>query len=257
MLNRFSLLMAAILVVFLTGKDSRADELTFVGDVWPPYNMQPNSEFEGYVVDLLKAIFEPNGHTVKYEIIPWSRALVEVEKGTFEGIIGPFKDEAPGFIFPASAMGVSRLSFFVRKNDPWVFNGIDSLKGKFVGVIRGYGYRPWLNKYRESHPEQFTQLSGPDAVKRHILMLLKGRVDVLPENAMAISFHANLIGRLDEIRFAGNDTIGETKKQYVAFSPANKKSSIYAAQFDKGLQKLRENGKLKKILSRYGLKDWQ
>ena len=42
----------------------------------------------GYAVEILKAIFEPQGIAVDYQKQPWSRALVDLEAGTNDAAIG-------------------------------------------------------------------------------------------------------------------------------------------------------------------------
>lgn len=44
---------------------------------------------------------------------------------------------------------------------------------------------------------------------------------------------------------------------YMAFSPKGNNSKKYAAILSKGMIEIRENGTLKEILAKYGLKDWQ
>ena len=44
---------------------------------------------------------------------------------------------------------------------------------------------------------------------------------------------------------------------FVAFSPANAKSKDYAQILGQGMDELRRSGKLKAILSKYGMEDWQ
>jgi polar amino acid transport system substrate-binding protein len=46
-------------------------------------------------------------------------------------------------------------------------------------------------------------------------------------------------------------------KLYVAFSPHNPNSKVYAEILSKKMIDLRKSGKLAKILAPYGLKDWK
>jgi polar amino acid transport system substrate-binding protein len=62
------------------------------------------------------------------------------------------------------------------------------------------------------------------------------------------------MGRLEDFEIAG--TLG-FNDQYMGFSPVNPQSPRYAALFDRGIQALRESGRLKTILDSYGIADWQ
>jgi len=57
---------------------------------------------------------------------------------------------------------------------------------------------------------------------------------------------------------AGDDlTSVEASYVYIAFSPFFKQSKTYAKILSDGIIKYRKNGKLQKILNKYGLKDWK
>ncbi len=246
-----------LLILLFSFSYAKADEIVFVGDLWPPFNAEPLSEDEGYLIDIVREIFEGEGHTVKYSVRPWTRAIMEVKAGTFNALLGPFKSEAPGFIFPKEEIGASTLSFYTKADSTWIFNGIDSLKEVRLGVIQDYNYRPWLQEYRTSHPENFVVMPGEKAIETNIKMLLNGRIDVIPTNMNSFLYRAKTGGYLDKIRFAGRDNIGESQKIYIAFSPNHNSSNKYADILSTGLIEMRASGRLQQILAKYGLIDWK
>jgi ABC-type amino acid transport substrate-binding protein len=44
---------------------------------------------------------------------------------------------------------------------------------------------------------------------------------------------------------------------YIGFSPENPNSQVHADIFDRGINAMRENGELKRILTLYGAEDWE
>ena len=46
-------------------------------------------------------------------------------------------------------------------------------------------------------------------------------------------------------------------KIYAAFSPKLKNAQYLVKEFDEGMETLRQNGQLAKILAKYGLTDWK
>ena len=137
-----------------------ADEITFVADEWPPYNGVPNSTEEGYFLEIIRAIFEAEGHRVSYIVRPWSRAIREVKAGIYDALLGPFKTEAPGFVFPEQEIGLTALSFFTRKDSSWTFKERDSLMTVRLGIIQDYDYRPWLQEFRRNYPDKLLSFLG-------------------------------------------------------------------------------------------------
>jgi len=93
----------------------QAETISLVADEWPPFNGVPDSQNEGFIVDVAKAIFEKNGIHIVYEILPWKRAVEMTREGLNNGIIGATKTEAPDFIFPAEELFNFYDAFYVKK----------------------------------------------------------------------------------------------------------------------------------------------
>jgi len=247
----------ALLLLMSLGFAEAGEKLTFVGDEWPPFNNALDAASEGYFIDIARAIYEPLGYEVNYHVVPWKRSVRMVKSGHFNALLGPFKSEAPGFIFPDEEIGRVALSFFTRASSKWVFAGLDSLKGKKIGIVQDYDYRPWLQKYRKKHPDSFIVLAGQTATENNMKLLLRNRIDIIPSNEPSFLYRAKKAGDLAKIRLAGRDNIGESKKLYIAFSPNDDSSAKYASIFSQGLRQLRVSGKLNTILEKYGLIDWR
>ncbi|MGK5093936.1 hypothetical protein WDW89_18225 [Deltaproteobacteria bacterium TL4] len=58
--------------------------LSVRADFWPPFNGDPKASRPGYMIEVLKAIFEPQGYVVDYQILSWDQALESVRKGEFD-----------------------------------------------------------------------------------------------------------------------------------------------------------------------------
>ncbi len=245
----------ALLLVF--NSISHGDELTFVADEWPPFNGVPGSDYEGYMVDVARAVFEPLGHTVSYLVIPWNRAIIDTREGRYTAIIGASRPNAPDFIYPEEELNRNVLVFYTHKYSDWVFDGIQSLKSVRIATVKDYDYRDWFRAFEQTNPENVDIAFGDKPLITNIVKMVNGRVDVVVDNQPAIIWSAKSADLLDQIRFAGKDTIGGESYIYHAFSPANPKSQAYADTLSKGIIHLRESGELQKILDRYNLPDWK
>ncbi len=97
---RLRVLFHIVIVVMLFISSASAEnilKITLVEDPWPPYIIgQLNSEAQsGVLIDLYKEIFKQiEGVEVQYLLMPWKRALLEVEEGRHDGIMALFKNTA-------------------------------------------------------------------------------------------------------------------------------------------------------------------
>jgi len=233
------------------------NRIVVVSDHWMPYNGTPNSSEEGYAVDILRAIFEPKGYVVAYSEQPWKRAIAAVEKGHADMLIGAFKFEMPSFIFPETIIGVTRMGFY-SNSKTWKFKNAKSLKGINTGIVKEWGYRPWLLDEVQKNPHQFTIVHGENAFPRLVQMLVYGRIHAIPSSVYPMSYHIKKNALEGKVFFAGFGDNSKSEKLYYALSPANSdRSNNLAMIIDDGIISLRNSGELLEILYKYGLDDWE
>jgi polar amino acid transport system substrate-binding protein len=235
-----------------------AEDIVLVADPWPPFNNQPGSDREGYLVDVARAVFEPAGHTVIYMTVPWKRAIEGTRTGRYTGAIGASKTDAAGFVFPDEELARNVLAFYVRSDHPWRFDGPASIETVSIGVAAGYDYRRWLNDYIQVHrgnDRRVQIVAGANPLKQNLQKLLLKRIDVVVDTEAAIRFTAKEMGVLEEIHAAGYGV--ETAYIYITFSPVLTVSPKLASLLSKGVADLRRSGRLQRILDRYGLRDWK
>jgi polar amino acid transport system substrate-binding protein len=244
-------------LVLLGAAGAGAAIITIRADYWPPFNGEPKNVKAGYMIEVLREIFGPLGHTIDYQLLSWDESLAAVRQGKFSAVVGANHEDAPGFIYPTEPLGVSATGFFVRSGNPWRYEGTKSLETVRLGVIEAYSYNDELDEYIRTNRKsgRIVESSGDTALAALIRMLQTGQVDVVAEDPSVMMFN------LMDAKVPAGDVVArgmtEEKQQlYVAFSPALPMSKTYARQFDEGIRKLRQSGKLGQILSRYGIKDW-
>jgi polar amino acid transport system substrate-binding protein len=232
-------------------------ELNFCSDLWPPYAGKADKVNQGYVIDIIKAIFEPLGYFIVYENIPWSRCIRETRDGVFHGLAGADIQQVPDFIFPTQTVGTTQPQFFTRPGNPWKYQGLQSLDDVRLGSIQDYTYTAVLDVYIRQHQSDphLTIVNGESGLRQLIDLLEANRIDVFVEDASVV--HATL-QQLNisqkKLKPAGVPGVGVLL--YVPFSPRYQESRELVDIFDRGIVQLRKNGQLQKILSRYQLSDW-
>jgi len=232
-----------------------ADTITLVADDWCPINCTPNSSAPGYVVEIARQVFEAAGHTVEYQYLSWNRALAEVSSGEYVGAIAATPKELPKGIFPDEALGSYGNDFIVKKGSKWRFTSMSDLKGVNLAVIQGYNYGKNMSAYIVNNPGKVIQMGGNDAVRRILLMMLKGRIDVYLEDRNIAFYTAKQHDLTDKFEIAGSE--GKPINFYIGFSPAIAQSKTYSQILSDGIVRLRNSGELKIILDKYGITDWK
>jgi len=240
-----------------SGVPAFADErpvITIAADNWCPINCAPPEAKLGVGIDLAKAIYEPLGFEIRYQVMPWSEALRKVRAGEIDAVVGADRTDDPTLVFPAKPIIGTSDDFYVLKGNAWKFQGVHTLKGKKLGMIKDYGYGTAVNEYVRSNPgsyDMIQQAGGGNALEENIRKLRAGKIDVLVETRPVMEYTMARLELGDEhiIRAGG---VAETPV-YLAFSPALSKSRMLADSFDNGIRRLRESGQLEAFYHNYGL----
>lgn len=230
-----------------------AETITVVApDYWCPYSCKTGQNFDGYTIDILRAIFEPKGYQIIYNNQNYSRALREVKIGQYQVIPAVYPEEARGFILSREPISNARFCFFTKATSHWKYSGLNSLTKQKIGIIQNYSYGELIDNAIKNKYTEFRVHTGESITKRLITEVLSDRFDSFIEDEYLVKYELTRDKTLP-IRNAGCERPNRT---FIAFSPEFDKSIQYAQIYDQGIKELRASGKLQNILTRYGLKDW-
>lgn len=244
------------LLLLIISASCQADTIRIRADEWYPMNGDPLSETPGYMIDLAKAIFEPQGHQVDYQVMPWKRAVAETRSGNSECVVGAIKNEAPDFWYPDNHWGVDQAAIYVFAKENWRYDGqLSSLITRKTGVILGYFYGEVLDQYfKDNSGEAFEFVSADQPLMQNIRKLLSGRINGIIETIPVMEANLKQLNLAEDIVFAGS--VGERSLLYIACSPSNLNSPKYIKLIDDAMPEMRRSGELQKILNPYGLSLW-
>ena len=229
-----------------------AKEITIRADEWCPYNCVPGTPKPGVLIEIANIVFEEAGHKVKYDTMPWSRAIALTRQGKFDAIVGAYIDDAPDFVFPGIPLAHAIDAFYTLHGSTWTYQGIESLRTAEIGVIKDYSYGEKMDAYfKERKGKSVWYAAGDTPLKDLIRMMDAKRVDVLIANRWVIGNHFQRHGiQAKQYREAG---VVSLENVYIAFSPVKQSSKIYADILTKGLKDLKKTGTLKRLLTSYGI----
>ncbi len=248
-------------------------KITFASDEWCPYNCDPKAKDQGYVVEILKAIFEDQfNYKIEYKIMPFSRALDYVEQGKIHGVIGTsireggdWKDDPnPKKVVnnPKEEFAQQRAHFFVKKDNPWRFDmkipydSLSKLKGKIL-LIQDYGHEQ-LDHIKKLKKE--LRVGGDRPQESMIEMLKNNRCETITEDPYVLQYvleRMKIQGKINkEFKMVDAGAAGSAYALYVGMCMQDKCKNL-PALFDKGMRVIRKNGRLGQILAKYNIKDWK
>jgi len=140
-----------VLLVFFNAvlaQQVSAKTITAAADSFPPFVDEGNPT-GGLSMEVIRAAYKTQGHEVKIHYVPWARALAGVESGIYDIVPDMWFSEARSKQFLFSTPYISTTVRFIKlKGDPFQYTGIESLKGKTIGVVRGYDYNEAFKNQR-------------------------------------------------------------------------------------------------------------
>lgn len=165
----------------LLAMPASARELLAVGTHFPGVFVQHvDGEPDGLAVRVLREVFEPLGHHVRFELYPWARAQNMLENGRADILIGPYKnaEREARFAFSAQPFYRDSIVFFHLRSRALQWSGdYQQLLGRRIGVVRGWAYGSDFDSQREQ-----LELVTVASVEIGLRMLRAGRLDMLASN---------------------------------------------------------------------------
>lgn len=250
-------------------KPVQAKVLVVASDEWCPY-ICDNTHLPGFLVEIVTEIAASNGVKVKFALTPLARALDLTQKGKIDILLGLTAQHISDFQLQKTHLSFGGLynDFYVRDNDPWRFNGIVDLEvtlrnNAILGTINGYEYGDNIGNLLKNNAAHIFSASGNSPLQKQLKMLRLGRLDILLDSRFTVQYQlSKLVNKSSKLKtsstpssaiiYAGTE--GDFTPLFLGFSPLLSKEQVQL--FDDGLMNLRENGRLNKILAKYGVIDW-
>ncbi|ABC30719.1 ABC-type amino acid transport/signal transduction systems, periplasmic component/domain [Hahella chejuensis KCTC 2396] len=247
-----ALLLLIALAALLGGKVAAAAdlvELKAAADPWPPF-IDPEHPHGGVSVEIANAAFATQGYKVKQLIVPWARAVEGTRRGTFDLILDAWWSQERIDLFAYSNPYLTNEVKFIKlKGDLFEFKGLESLRGRVIGVVRGYAYN---DAFMEA--DYFTRLEVTQFMQS-VLMLSQRRINLTLEDELVARYRIQreepaLLPMLEFV-----EPPLSANKLYVISGMKNPRHRQYIDAFNRGLAIIKENGEFDRILKENGLVD--
>jgi polar amino acid transport system substrate-binding protein len=228
---------------------ANGEPLVLAAESFPPFSQMVEGQAQGLDWDVVQAVLSMLGLTARLEILPWKRALLDLEQGLLDGLIGvspgDLNEREVVLAFPDEPLSGSHSRFFYRRAQPFVFDGLFTLKGKRISVLTGYQYPPDFNN------APYFQRDPSATHEQSLRKLLAQRVDLALVHAGVGEHLLQREGWASEL--AADPTPIAPGRLYVGFSRQRGRSAL-AQRFGQALRHFKAQPAYARLLARYGLK---
>lgn len=209
---------ALALMLILSTSILRAETVTLVSDEWCPYSCQSET-MPGIGIEIAQKIFSKHDIGVTYQIINWQESSRAAVSGQADVLVGTGRAESPELIFPKYHFSYTRLCFISNDSD-WLYQSIESLANKNMGVVKGYDYGAFFNKVingRQPNQSVHTFTS----TQALMAALNSGEVDVIVDDKNVVRHLLKKSDLLDQYQYQHCSR----SKLFFAFSPVDKQKA--------------------------------
>ncbi|HLN24155.1 MAG TPA: transporter substrate-binding domain-containing protein [Patescibacteria group bacterium] len=209
-------------------------------DQYPPYNFIKDGVKTGLDTEVVHAVLAQIGAEEDLQVFPWSRALNMLENGAadmlYQIVATPERREKFILVGPLRS---GRTVLVARADSTIAYQSLDDLKPYNIGMVRAFKYTA---EFDDAPLSKVLSNDNPTLIR----MLIAKRLDLVVGDYNTLSYVARAEGVYDQIKVLPQP-LGEVPR-YVAF-PKDRRDK--AERFQQGLDVLRANGTLDKILMRW------
>ncbi|WP_293265646.1 transporter substrate-binding domain-containing protein [Neptunomonas sp.] len=238
-------LLLSIALSFMAVTSAHSRVVTGVGTDWAPH-MGSELINGGAMSVIVKEAFSRTGHGAEFKFINWNRALKNVKEGENDFIIGAYYGDERASTYrysnPVYNVDLGLVALDTLGVD--TVENLQNLKPYKIGVNQGYVYSKefdtadYLNK---------VQVSSPTL---NIRKLYRNRVDMVA-GAFDVLRSIAIEEQQDTIKLVFIQPPLQTNALYIMVSKSIPDSEKIVSDFNKGLQLMRVDGTLDRILREY------
>lgn len=211
-------------------------------------------EGQGIATEILKEAFSEEGIDVEIAFFPWKRCQFMLEENQLDGIFPYTRNDEriSKFNYSQGLINVKTVFFYLEKKiEKLKFEKYEDLKEYRIGGVLGYWYEETLNKAGLS-----LDLVASD--EQNIKKLLAGRIDVaiMTDIGGWYLIQNQFPDYLKQFKTTDYNLPWQklNDKESVScliVSKKNTNGSEIIDKFNKGLNKIKKNGKYQKIMDKY------
>ena len=221
-----------------------AEDIHFMTEHFPPFNIEKNGEAAGITVDILKEIFDRLGISPEIDVLPWAQGYNRVQEVENTALFGMARTEAreDNFLWVGPIMPFKSEVVGLAEDEIKIESYAD-FEEYTIGTIRDDVMEEML--IEEGVPMEVLDRSSE--LSSNIRQLERGRIDLIAYTTAVILWEAGQMG-LDPAQFESVFLMDELHLYY-AFHIDTPDEIIDT--FQEKLDKLHEEGTVQEIIDSY------
>jgi polar amino acid transport system substrate-binding protein len=209
---------------------------------------QGTGSLQGIDIDIIKLVMKEIGIPFNIRLIKsGSRIIKEAKSGNVDMVLSFSKKKDRTYLkYPDNSYKDVSWNFFIRKENlrKITYESFNDLRGLIVGATQDWSY----TKEFWNSGLDFSIVTND---KQQLLMLYRGRIDVVPLNTISAIYEINQDGYSDDIIYLPKSL--KSKPYFNAFvtnSDYPNKEKIMG-KYDSIISRMKRDGTLQKIFNKY------
>ena len=238
-------ILALIAGLILGAQSATAENLNLAATEWPPFYGSELPD-NGFMTEIVVEAFNRSGYESDVSFLPWKRAFEGSRDGKYDALFTMwYRKEREEFFIFSDPLPSNELVFLVRSGEGGTFEGYDALKGKTVGVVRGYAAPPGFD-------DANLKVSEARDDEENLRKLLRGRVDMALTDRIVAQHIINTKMESEAGNFGWMEPPVHVDVQYMVVPKALDGSAALMTSFNTALAEMTEDGTLKTIMGKHG-----
>jgi len=241
-------LFAVLVMVSMLSGIAVAETVRLTNGEWPPFQSEKDLKYHGVFSRIVTEAFALEGINVEYGFFPWKRSIEYAKEGKWDGTFAwayERPDFKPDFYFSNPFASVPKAIFHL-KHKPLNWKTVDDLKGLRIGITAGFTYGEAFDLAVKEGKLTVEEVSLDE---QNIRKLLAGRFDAFAmEIDVAMYLMQTILSHEQADLITYHPNILMEAQMSVAFPKKSEKSTRLVETLNRGLQKLKESGKLDQYL---------
>jgi len=240
-----------LLLTLLLSGACYAKKLKIAIGEYPPFASQEYPQ-QGIVPKIVRAAFETQGYTVKFEFMPWGRSFASALKGNYDAAAFWFcVPQRKKDFYCSEPLYYEATYFYFNKRKPLQdWQSLSDLSDFNIGATTGYSYN---EEFWQFAKRGVLNVNTVTTDEQNFKKLLKGRIDLFPMATIPAEHILNkhfTTEEVEQISFHPRPLMVESS--HLLFLKKSKKSKKLLKAFNKGLSAIKESGKYEAILNSVG-----
>lgn len=253
MLKKLGCSILLLTLLLISSSTFAAKVITLATSTWEPY-VSENPAYKGYASSIVEHAFKAAGYEVHIKFMPWQDALRAVKSGQVDGLFPKYysAEDAQQFAFTHAFSG-GPIGLYKRRSDASEYptenptaNLVETfhhMEGATFGVVKGYTNFPAFD-----NNSRLKKVAVADD-KANLDQLYEGKVQyaVIDKYVAEYLLNHKLPANYSK-KLMFMPPILSYKLLYVVISKKNPQQKEIVDAFNKGLAKIKQNGKMAQIL---------